>query len=62
MADKNLAARHRAPKNLGSQSIHDAIEAERSRLMTAEAILHCVVIALDDHDPADLYSPDYVDS
>jgi len=59
MADKNLTARASATRNPGEQNIHDAIEAERSRLMTAEAVLHCVVVAMDEYDPADLYSPDY---
>ena len=59
MADKNLTARPRSSRNSGEHTIHDAIETERSRLMTAEGILHCVAVAMDEYDPADLYSPDY---
>ena len=39
--------------------IQDAIEDERSRLMTAEALLHCIVIALNDHDGDAAHGPDY---
>jgi hypothetical protein len=30
------------------RNLEDAIENERTRLMTAEAVLHCAVIAMDD--------------
>ena len=38
-------------------SLREAIEEERSRLMTAEAVLHGVANAMD--DPDDAYNPDY---
>lgn len=41
-----------------SREIHDAIEDERSRLMTAEALLHCVVMAMNDDD-GDVHGPNY---
>jgi hypothetical protein len=37
--------------------ITDAIEAERGRLMNAEAILHCTVLAMNEHDCADPDGP-----
>jgi len=40
-------------------SLREAIEAERSRLMTAEAVLHSVAIAMDDDDRDDANSPHY---
>lgn len=39
--------------------IEDAIEDERSRLMTVEALLHCIVIAMNDHDGNLAQGPDY---
>lgn len=39
--------------------IEDAIEDERSRLMTVEALLHCIVIAMNDHDGDTTHGPDY---
>ena len=33
-----------------SEILRESIEAERGRLMTAEALLHCIVIAMDDDD------------
>lgn len=39
--------------------IQDAIEDERSRLMTVEALLHCIVIAMNDHDGDISQGPDY---
>lgn len=41
-----------------SDEIYDAIEDERSRLMTAEALLHCVVIAMND-DEGGAHGPNY---
>jgi hypothetical protein len=39
--------------------LEDAIEDERARLMDAESILHCVVIAMSEGDPADTHAPYY---
>lgn len=39
--------------------LHFAIEEERSRLMSAEAILHCAVLALDSDDSPSTQGPHY---
>jgi hypothetical protein len=41
------------------EAVRDAIERERVRLMTAEAVLHCVAIAMGDDDRADVEAPHY---
>jgi len=41
------------------RALRDAIEAERARLMDAEAILHCVVLALDASDGSNEQGPYY---
>lgn len=48
-----------APTNPDWPTLKEAIEAERSRLMTADAILHGVIIAMDADDTQDPDSPDY---
>jgi hypothetical protein len=48
-----------SPTPIASATLEDAIEAERARLMTAEAILHCVVIAMDETDDDNTDSPHY---
>lgn len=40
-------------------AVEDAIEDERARLMDAETILHCVVIAMNETDPSDTHGPYY---
>jgi hypothetical protein len=47
------------PAPIASAAIEDAIEAERGRLMTAEAVLHCVVIAMDETDGDNSDGPHY---
>jgi hypothetical protein len=39
--------------------IRDAVEDERSRLMTAESLLHCIAIAMNEHDGEHTHGPDY---
>jgi hypothetical protein len=39
--------------------LRELIEAERTRLMDAEAVLHCAVIALNAHDGTERNAPDY---
>lgn len=46
--DRNAATRN---------PIGDAIEAERGRLMNAETILHCTVLAMNERDCADPDGP-----
>lgn len=41
------------------EALHEAIEDERARLMDAEAVLHCVMIALDDDDRWNTHGPYY---
>lgn len=41
------------------RALHCAIETERSRLMDAEAILHCVVLAVDQNDGWNTEGPYY---
>lgn len=44
---------------IASTPIQDAIEAERARLMSAEAILHCVVVAMDESESGGAEAPNY---
>jgi hypothetical protein len=44
---------------VAAATLEDAIEAERARLMTAEAVLHCVVIAMDESDADTTQDPHY---
>jgi hypothetical protein len=39
--------------------IHEVIEDERSRLMTAESLLHCIAIAMNEDDGEHSRGPDY---
>jgi len=55
-ASKKASHRHQAAAN-GRKGIVDAIETERSRLMDAETILHCVVLAMNEHDHSDPDGP-----
>jgi hypothetical protein len=41
------------------RALHVAIEAERSRLMRADAILHCAVLAMDEQGCPRMGAPDY---
>jgi hypothetical protein len=41
------------------EAVEDVIEAERARLMGAEAVLHCAVIAMDDDERDNAHSPHY---
>jgi hypothetical protein len=41
------------------REIRELIEAERARLMDAEAVLHCAVVALNAHDGTERGAPDY---
>ena len=59
MAKKNPTSPSRALRNPESERLQDKIEFERSRLMTAEAILHCLAIAMDECDSGEPDSPDY---
>jgi hypothetical protein len=45
--------------HVAAATFEDAIETERARLMTAEAILHCVVIAMDEDDGNSKDAPHY---
>jgi hypothetical protein len=45
--------------HVAAATFEDAIETERARLMTAEAILHCVVIAMDEDDGDNAHAPHY---
>jgi hypothetical protein len=47
------------PTPIAAATIEDAIETERGRLMTAEAVLHCVVIAMDETDGDNTCAPHY---
>ena len=44
---------------VAAATFEGAIEAERERLMSAEAVLHCVVIAMDEIDAGDTRAPHY---
>jgi hypothetical protein len=57
---------HRATANTNSdevisalESVEDVVEQERARLMCAEAVLHCAVIAMDDDERDSARSPHY---
>lgn len=53
-------ADHIPPETVAAcEDIQEAIEDERSQLMTVEALLHCVVIAMNDHDGDIAHGPDY---
>lgn len=56
---RNKKTASRPPANRDWQTLKDAIEAERGRLMTADAILHGVIVAMDANDTQDPDSPDY---
>jgi hypothetical protein len=60
MATNKSTSRNRPPRNhVAAATLDDAIEAERARLMRAEAVLHCVVIAMDESDADNTQSPHY---
>jgi hypothetical protein len=44
--------------NAPDKALRDAIQQERARLMTAETVMHCVAIAMDD-DGAGADAPHY---
>ena len=44
---------------VASTPIQDAIETERARLMSAEAILHCVVVAMNESEGDGAQTPNY---
>jgi hypothetical protein len=52
----DLLARH-VPDPV--KAVTAALEAERGRLMNAEALLHCVVLAMNETDPSDGQGPYY---
>jgi hypothetical protein len=68
MAKKKPASQIRPHRNRNAQRVarrvdpdllRELIEAERYRLMRAEAVLHCVLVALDDDDSGRTDAPHF---
>jgi hypothetical protein len=57
-SQRNRVALRAAP-GVDPAILRELIEAERYRLMRAEAVLHCVLVALDDADSGRTDSPHY---
>ena len=60
MATNEFKPRSDSSRNRAGEApdLHTVIEKERHRLMTAEALMHCVAVAMDDNDCA-ADTPDY---
>jgi hypothetical protein len=56
---KRNRATLRAAGRVDPEILRELIEAERCRLMRAEAVLHCVLVALDDDDSGRADVPHY---
>lgn len=64
MAAKNSTSRKRSTRNASVRhnvlpTIQEAIEEERGRLMDAEAVLHCVLVAMSESSSAEAHGPSY---
>ena len=53
LPDRNPAVPFTDPKLDPSLALIEAIEVERARLMKAESVLHCVIVAMTDDDDFD---------
>src|SRR5688500_13393765 len=59
MATKKSTPATRLAKSSGAEVLHEYVETQRSRLMDAEAVLDCVICALDEDSRLDASGPSY---